>query len=406
MAAELFPSLTKLLEDVQIVVETGCSDFSKDQRYLEEVIKEVRAGISKAIGNALHRLEHSEPSIDAVKKLVSAFPDAMKVTKDGRLPVTTNAINNDSTKKFVPVLAMEGQKHDIGGENMRGGLLCEVMEVSKGLTVNTLQLSVGLNYPCDDEAIKNLNELKEANLLTKQDIINYDLFYWSFHWGGRKQFYDLINWDSDAFVNATFQGNPLIHAIIERTAWDERKDLQDFLSVSFQYIPECVGHLFERDNRNHSALSKLFRKIGKNETMKILKAVIKPKYPIIHQIVQQAPHHKPLFLLWFQEALHIRDDKGRTVQQAALVSGAKSILENQELIMLMTSDQLMEVDPVLNFFPFAVVAVGESGDLNTSYYLLRKCPSVLEFMFERQKEIDKSSSLKGKCRKRQRYPNL
>lgn len=48
------------------------------------------------------------------------------------------------------------------------------------------------------------------------------------------------------------------------------------------------------------------------------------------------------------------------------------------LLATLTDDQIREKDPVTSLYPFAAVASGEDGDLEKTFYLLRRQPGVLE----------------------------
>ncbi|GFH48851.1 predicted protein [Chaetoceros tenuissimus] len=44
----------------------------------------------------------------------------------------------------------------------------------------------------------------------------------------------------------------------------------------------------------------------------------------------------------------------------------------------MSDDEICEKDPVTTLYPFAAVASGDYGDLEKSFYLLRRQPGVLD----------------------------
>ena len=80
----------------------------------------------------------------------------------------------------------------------------------------------------------------------------------------------------------------------------------------------------------------------------------------------------------FPWAYQLRDEDGRSLHQAVFAYRGKLLKTKNMLLATLTDDQIREKDPVTTLYPFAAVASGEDGDLEKSFYLLRRQPGVLE----------------------------
>ena len=140
-----------------------------------EALEEANAKIEKAFGESLHRLDKYKPSIAAIEKVVKKFPSTLSYIDNGRIPIQSAAATNDiagsDASEYVPILAKEGVKWKVGGEDARGGLL--LVDSSDDEENNTLQmLLVFYNEKVDVDAkrVKVLRELRDLGLLVKKDI--------------------------------------------------------------------------------------------------------------------------------------------------------------------------------------------------------------------------------------------
>ena len=88
-----------------------------------EALEEANRKIFKAFCTSVHNLSDHKPSTKSVAKVVTKFPSTLSsLNEDGRFPIQSAVDNDTSGLDFVVVLAKEGLKHDVGGENARGGL--------------------------------------------------------------------------------------------------------------------------------------------------------------------------------------------------------------------------------------------------------------------------------------------
>ena len=163
---------------------TSCP-ASHYQKIFNNIVKAAN-DISDHTGKFLHKLHKKKPGEDTLKKMISASPSSLNYTDEFEyedvdddedfirtynLPIHKAMYRLESIR-YVPLLAKEGVKHKVGGEDGRGGLFVEGRNGFK-----TLQLFFTSNTECDKAFVDVMKELKDANLFTKGDIKNSDLVY-------------------------------------------------------------------------------------------------------------------------------------------------------------------------------------------------------------------------------------
>ena len=152
------------------------------------------------------------------------------------------------------------------------------------------------------------------------------------------------------------------------------------MKAGFDKHPKIGGLLFIKDDTGNQALDVIFNRFGKEKVMEILHRIFSPQnnYPILHHIFTKSPEHIPTFMNKFPWATQLRDLRSRSLQQAVLAAGPDIMNANNFLFPMLTDDQIREKDPITTLYPFAAMAVGENADLEKSFYLLHRHPSVLE----------------------------
>ena len=93
---------------------------------LEKTVLSTKEKLAENFGKSLHRLGNFKPEESIVETVVKKFPDAMKIRskKKNRLPIHACVRTRiQCGAPYIPLLAREGTKHDVGGEEKRGGLL-------------------------------------------------------------------------------------------------------------------------------------------------------------------------------------------------------------------------------------------------------------------------------------------
>ncbi|GFH43960.1 hypothetical protein CTEN210_00434 [Chaetoceros tenuissimus] len=352
-----------------------------------EALEEANEKILDAFGESMHILHEHKPPVEAVEKVIKKFPSTLSYKgkenedlddEDGQFPLQKAAYYDCAAPEYVPVLAKEGMRHQVGGEDARGGLLTRIPNDPDGW--NTLQCLVCFEEEKSNEAARlaAVKELRKLGLLKKNDIVEYELLYMSLidNKGSHIVFDYLVEWDPDALISSCYEDMPLIHAAQQHYYEGPSK----LLKAGFKHHPDKGGLLFVENDDGMSALDSLFAERGQDKFLEILHNILSPTkdYPILHHIFTKAPKHKEIFAKKFPWAGHLRDHNGRSLHQALLSAGPEVMNENDILFAMLTDNQIREKDPVTTLYPFAAMAVGEHADLDSCFYLLRRHPSVMD----------------------------
>ncbi|GFH44071.1 hypothetical protein CTEN210_00545 [Chaetoceros tenuissimus] len=340
-----------------------------------EALNECNQKIEKAFGKSMHMLWDHKPSVEAVEKVAKKFPSTLScIDKNGRIPIQHAAVGYGF--EYVPILAKEGIKHNVGGDNARGGLL--TADPYKNWGWNTLQILS--NVGDDDNDAKRLHMLKElrkSGLLLKKDIQEQNLLMYSCWEESKRRFQYFADWDQNALLETRIHNKPLIHYLASQS----EKRIIVILKAGFKYHANIGGLLFIKDDQGTTALDCLYNEKGVEKTMSLLHDILSPKcdYPILHHVFVQAPQHKDIFMKKFPWAFHLKDHNGRTVHQAVLAAGPNIMNKNDMILATLTDNQIQTKDPITTLYPFAAMAVGEHADLENTFYLLRRQPSVMDW---------------------------
>ncbi|GFH49934.1 hypothetical protein CTEN210_06410 [Chaetoceros tenuissimus] len=357
----------------------------KDEECKNDILKaieECNQKIENALGKSMHILCVHKPAITAVQKVAKKFPSTLSYVQedDGRIPIQTAAASVGF--QYIPILAREGIKHNLGDEEGRGGLL--VTDPTQNLGWNALQFfaNVGglkdatrVEYEkLDAMRVKVMKELQQSCLLFKKDIKEHCLLRFACNKAATQRFDFLVEWDPDALLDPKFLHQPFA------TQKDAASKSAILLEASLKHFPNIGGLLFVQDGQETTAFDAACAEFGTEETMKILQDILSPKcnYPILHHAFVKAPQHKDLFMEKFPWAYQLKDHNGRTLQQAVLAAGPDKMNANKILFATLTDDQIRAKDPITTLYPFAAMAVGEHADLEKTFYLLRRHPSVLD----------------------------
>ncbi len=344
-----------------------------------EALEECNQKIEKAFGDSLHRLgwKH-KPSVEAVEKVVQKFPSTLSYDYgSGRTPIPIQFAAAGRGFEYVPVLAKEGFKIKLGGENARGGLL---MIDPHEYGYNTLQWLVEATDDDDEKRVKVLKELRKSRLLVKKDVQEQQLLDLSC-WEGKNMIFEyLVSWDPDALIETRIKNEPLIHHMSSRPAFYKYESMMMVLKAGFKNHPNKGGLLFIKDNNGNIAFDCLCKKRGVEKAMLLLHDILSTKrdYPILHHVFINTPQHKDIFMKKFPWAYHLKDHNGRTLHQAVLAAGADVMNKNDMILASLSDNQIQTKDPITSLYPFAAMAVGEHADLEQCYYLLGRQPSVMD----------------------------
>ena len=84
------------------------------------------------------------------------------------------------------------------------------------------------------------------------------------------------------------------------------------------------------------------------------------------------------FSVRYTSASYLRDSDGRNLNQAMLASGNYTFEDNaMHFNLCLSDDQVREIDPATDLYPFMVVALDETSDLSAVYVLLKRNPSLV-----------------------------
>ena len=86
------------------------------------VAKNATRNLNVQAGEFLHNLSEKKHSQAHVQSIINVFPSSLSHKKDGRLPVQKAACYKVSLS-FIPLLAYEGNRLNVGGDDSHGGLL-------------------------------------------------------------------------------------------------------------------------------------------------------------------------------------------------------------------------------------------------------------------------------------------
>ena len=368
----LAQELRDLKSQLQFVEEIR-NEWEKDKEWeqgMADLVKETKKKLVELFGQSLHRLEKFDPGERAVEKVVKKIPSSLSFVHEGRLPIQRAAsYGKISSLKYVPLLAREGVKHNVGGEGKRGGLLC-------GNVLRDLVCHGHSVHPEEKDRIcvEVLKQLKKEGLLVKEDIFEHGLIYWSGGVSAINRFKFFVDWDPDAVEN--YYGQPFMH----RVAWEGLEDFHAVLEVLLEKYPTQAGYLFQKNDEGITAFEELEGVATLEEKMQALNSILSPKcsFPILHHALVAVPQHRDLFMKWFPWAYNLKDHNGRSLHQAILAAGSECIEKNISVFASMSDDQIRTKDPVTTLYPFAAVAAEEDGDLQKTFYLLRRQPGVLD----------------------------
>ncbi|GFH56806.1 hypothetical protein CTEN210_13282 [Chaetoceros tenuissimus] len=422
--AEKHKSLLSRIEEAIIPLQE--QKLWNDDKFFKEVNKMLMCGkfnegrIASIVARALFDIKISQPDIEVVKKLIKAFPGALNC-KDRRgtsdcIPIQMLLVyyikeNKKSDEEmgcfgtsYLSALALEGMKHNVGGANMRGGLLNNVHELPKELRclgkINTFQYLVLGTHGDNDNDLNALKDLRRNGLLLREDIVNQSLlFYSSFNVKSGKKTEYMVSWDPAALCTTRVNNSPLLHAIINYKEPELGKvGFVHSVYYSFKYKRNI---LFQKDNDDKTAFKLALEKFGEEWTMYWLKLIFKNVSgpSLLHNALLHEPQFLNLFLKYFADLYHLRDEEGRTLTQVMLSKKRDYLEENAMLWMNLSTDQLEEKDPHTTLRPFAAVASGDDANLDLSFRILRKHPSIMEVILEQREKM--AIKMKNKKRKAQ-----
>ena len=290
------------------------------------------------VSNKLDEEQHSE---DDIRTLVQCVPGALSFQdKFGGFPIF-NACLSGRCVSFVPLLAEEGMKLNVGGDGMRGGLRCEHSSGDTALVAISFNNTnrYGAESECDSRYLNVIKGLREIGLFEKEDIRKYNLL-WGSCCNARcpKRFNYFADWDPSALTKQYCEKYDVLHSSLQWCG-----DFQLALSATLRHYPHELGQLLVKNSKGETPFQKLRKQFGRGEGWKAIKKCL--------------------------------DES----------DGSKIVLEkNSET----------------NMYPFMLAAAGDTSELDLVYYLVRRNPLSLLSDYYGGKSTDSTDMMCSGKRKR------
>jgi hypothetical protein len=374
MSAAIEDNLDQFIETIGTFQSMKGSLDTKFYNGLKTIVNNAMKQVSDHTGkylHNLHKLGDEKPDEDTLQKIIDNVPSSLSLEGvNGWFPINS-AVENEESVHYVPLLAKEGVKHNVGGDDARGGLLgdfnlLEVLayEGDNSETADPLYLDV-------------MKKLRESKLLLREDIQDHGLLFVACAPYTAMRFEYFAGWCPEGLKTHQLDGLPLIHGIIDEL---EIECFSTFLKAALRYHPNDLGFLFLKNKKGQTACERAFKNYGNDKTMSAIGDLIPfddPKVPILHHVAKHTPQCMKYFACRYLSASYFRDCKGRTLHQAALASGNKTFIDDPMFFLAgMSDEQVREIDPGSDLYPFMVAASGETCDLSAAYVLLRRNPSL------------------------------
>ena len=338
---------------------------------LKKIVNDAMNQVSDHTGEYLCNLHEHQPDEDTLQKIIDNVPSSLSYeNEDCNIPISSS-LQFEESVHYVPLLAKEGVKHNVGGDDARGGLL-----LGGGHNVLEDLAFHGSHIDDDPLYLDVMKKLRECKLLLREDIQDHDLLYNACSPDTPMRFEFLAGWCPEGLKTHQCNGLPLIHAIIKN---DSIEFLSIFLKTALRYHPNDLGLLFLKDSKGQTACERAFKTYGKDKTMAAIGKLIPfddPKLPILHDVAKHAPQYMNDFGSRYPSATYFRDCEGRTLHQAALARGNKTFMDDAMFFLEMSDEQVRDIDPGSDLYPFMVAASGETCDLSAVYSLLRRNPAL------------------------------
>mmetsp|Transcript_1857 Transcript_1857/g.2658 ORF Transcript_1857/g.2658 Transcript_1857/m.2658 type:complete len:410 (+) Transcript_1857:99-1328(+) len=379
---------------------------------INEIARKAIEEMSKAAGKFLHEdLDDDKHTEEQVKAIIELFPESLSQEDEkGYLPIQSAlfTVSGRSSVTFVPLMAREGCRLGVGGEESRGGLLSIVPTDDDG--DNTIQWLSGCCFmgekgPASDEYDRKraqvLEKLRDLNLLKKADIEEYGLVHNALHPKSQRRFDFFTSWDPAALEGRDSQWMKPIHRAIRSDREEKEEKFEMVLKAGMEYFPERLGFLFCKKD-GISACKKAFDEIGVDKAMKIIRTCIPPSddHPILHHAIRHAPDLENDIAQYYPDAVFLRDTNNHTLSQVEfymnLRRGKRTFKNNSCFFIKATDAQVNTMHPETGLYPFMLAAVGNKSDLAAVYYLLSRNPKLVGH------GENKDSDGAGSSRKRQR----
>lgn len=285
------PSLTQEILDLELqlksIREEILGDWKDENCWkdLEKTVLSTKKKLAENFGKSLHRLCEFKPKECTVEKVVKKFPDAMKIkNKKKRLPIQSCVVDFRRAEKYIPLLAREGVKHDVGDEEGRGGLLTlEPSSRSQTLQLIVRGYKAAETKEDDENIVKVLKVLHNDGLLKKEDLADWGLIrFCTWKWS-QKRFKYLLLLDPEIMGSYEAFEDTLMHCVL--SPYVNIDHVKALWTTTLELFPEQVGHLFQKDvEMEQTVVERAIEVYGEKETMEVLHDILSPskQLPILH----------------------------------------------------------------------------------------------------------------------------
>jgi hypothetical protein len=371
MSAAIEDNLDQFIKTIGTFQSMKGSLDAKFYNGLKTIVNDAMKQVSDHTGEYMCNLRKHQPDEETLQKIIAYVPSSLSYEDEyGTLPIYSASESKESVH-YVPLLAKEGAKHNVGGDDARGGLMLLGHN-------NVLQLLAfaGGHIDADPLYLDIMKKLREFKLFLREDIQDHDLFYYACNPKTPMRFQYFFDWCPEGLKTYQCYGLPLIHAIIQYSSIEYFSIL---FKTALNYHPNDLGLLFLKDDEGQTACERAFKKYGNDKTMSAIGESIPfddPQLPILHHVAKHVPQYMRDFGSRYPSATYFRDSQGRTLHQAKLASGHKTFMDDPMFFLEMSDEQVREIDPGNDLYPFMVAASGETCDLSAVYSLLRRNPAL------------------------------
>ena len=241
---------------------------------INDKAKNLLKGLTFDVSYFLHdELDEEKHSEDDIRTLVQCIPSALSCKKynsdvltfeeddcDGMHVFPIQSVCYRKQYSFLPVLAEEGIKHNVDGDEMRGGLLCEHSLEKSALW--TLSCCGGLVE--DSRCLDVIKRLREMGLFEKEDIQKYDLLLGSCFDYSSKRFNYFADWDPSLLKESlTFDKTQLLLNLLAKLCLYFGDKFQLALGATLRHYPHELGLLLLKNPKGDTAFKTARAKYGK-----------------------------------------------------------------------------------------------------------------------------------------------
>jgi hypothetical protein len=235
----------------------------------------------QAVTKFLSKLNAEINNEQEIKSLINSNPDVLsEVNEHGCLPIQVAAYNyqratdswNTSAVPFIPILAEEGAKLNVGGEGMRGGLLHE-NRCKNNAFQHLAWISGNDNKnPGEKERIDLLcmgvlRKLSEMGFLLMEDVEKYNLLRLAF--AEHHRFCFLANLNPNLLKKTQKRGGGSL--LLHDCAKSQNIDIfRMVLTLTIQHFPTELGLLFVKDRNGMSSYQIIRMRYGNQGACRII----------------------------------------------------------------------------------------------------------------------------------------